>query len=128
MKKQDIVILAVLFGLWIAWPMVDRQIKKRFFHSAPAPAAEQVVESTEPVQKPVAPVSPEVAEPAIAEAPAETPAAPAVAEEPVSTTPEKTAVLENEQLKVTVSSRGAAIASAELKNYRTGFRPTTILI
>ena len=121
MKKQDIVILAVLFGLWIAWPTIDRQIKKRFFHSTPAPAAEQVAAPTESAQEPVESVKPEVAaaEPAIAEAPAETPAAAPVVEEPVPTTPEKTAVLENEQLKVIVSSRGASIASAELKNYRT---------
>ena len=50
MKKQDFVILALLFGLWIAWPTIDRQIKKRFFHDTPAPAAEQV--------KPDEPVTP----------------------------------------------------------------------
>jgi YidC/Oxa1 family membrane protein insertase len=127
MKKQDIVILAVLFGLWIAWPTIDREIKKRFFHSTPAPAAEQVVNPADPDQKPAAPAEPmpELAEPAIAEAPVETPAAPVVVEEPVSMTPEKTAVLENEKLKVTVSSRGAAIASAELKSYRTSLNPAS---
>ena len=125
MKKQDIAILAVLFALWIAWPTVDRQIKKRFFHNTPAPAAEQVVTPAKPTQEAAAPAEPKAAEPAIAEAPVETPAEPIVVEEPVSTTPEKTAVLENEKLKVTVSSRGAAIVSAELKNYRTSLDLTS---
>ena len=119
MKKQDIVILAVLFALWIAWPTIDRQIKKHFFHSAPAPVAEQTTTPVEPAVEAAAAAEAEtkVAEPVIAEAQAVTSAAPAVVEE--EAVPEKTAVLENEQLKVTLSSRGAAVVSAELKNYRT---------
>lgn len=119
MKKQDIVILAVLFAMWIAWPSLDRQIKKHFFHSAPAPVAEQAATPVEPAQEAAAPAAAEtkVAEPVIAEAQAVTSAAPTVVEE--EAVPEKTAVLENEQLKVTLSSRGAAVVSAELKNYRT---------
>ena len=39
--------------------------------------------------------------------------------------PEKTAVLENEKLKVVVSSRGAAVVSAELKNFRTALDPAS---
>lgn len=127
MKKQDIAILAVLFALWIAWPSVDRVIKKRFFHSTPVAAAEQAVTPVEPVQKSAAPaeIESKAVEPAIAEAPVETPAAISVVEEPVSTAPEKTAVLENDMLKVIVSSRGAAIVSAELKNYRTSLDPAS---
>jgi YidC/Oxa1 family membrane protein insertase len=117
MKKQDIAILAVLFALWIAWPTIDRQIKKRFFHSTPAPVAEQVATPDKAAQE--VPAAAKVSEPAIAEAQAATSAAPAVVEEAVPAVPEKTVVLENEQLKVTLSSRGAAIVSAELKSYRT---------
>ena len=117
MKKQDIIILAFLFGLWIAWPTIDRQLKKSFFHGTIAPAAEQV-KPAESDRKPAEPVESEIAKPAIAEIPIETPAVPAVAEELAPSTPEKTTVLKNEKFKVTVSSRGAAIASAELKNYR----------
>ena len=58
MKKQDIVILAVLFALWIAWPTVDRQLKKRFFKTAPATVAEQTVQAEEPAQAPAAPAEP----------------------------------------------------------------------
>ncbi len=120
MKKQDIVILAVLFALWIAWPSLDRQIKKHFFHSAPAPVAEQAEMPAEPAREAAVAAEAEtkVAEPAIAEAQAVTSAAAAVVEEEV-VVPEKTAVLENEHVKVTLSSRGAAVVSAELKSYRT---------
>lgn len=129
MKKQDIAILAVLFALWIAWPTVDRQIKKRFFHSTPVPAAEQVATPAKPAQKLAVPVeiapASASAEPAIAEVPTATPSEPTVVEEPVSTVPERTAVLENSNLKVIVSSRGAAVASAELKGYRTSLDPAS---
>ncbi len=125
MKKQDIVILAVLFALWIAWPTVDRQLKKRFFKTAPA--AEQTVQAEQPAQAPAALVeSPaSAAEPVIAESPVAAPGAPAVVEEPSPVAPEKTAVLENEKLKVVVSSRGAAVVSAELKNFRTALDPAS---
>ncbi len=127
MKKQDIVLLAVLFALWIAWPTVDRQLKKRFFKTAPATVAEQTVQAEKPAQAPAAPAEPSVpaVEPVIAEPPVAVPVAPAVGEEPAPAVPEKTAVLENEKLKVVVSSHGAAVVSAELKNFRTALDPAS---
>ena len=103
MKKQDIVILAVLFGLWIAWPTVDRQIKKFFFQEPIGPTAEPV-KSEESDRKPAALVESKITKPVLLEAPLETPVAPAVAEETAPLVPEKTTILENEKLKVTVSS------------------------
>ena len=40
MKKQDIIILAALFALWLAWPVVDRKIiKPNFFKESAVPEA-----------------------------------------------------------------------------------------
>ena len=121
MKKQDLVILAILFALWIAWPSVDRQLKKRFFHSAPAPVAEQTA-----APEPPTPAKPEatLAEVPVA-TPVKAPVAPAVAEEPADPAPEKTVLLENEKVKVIVSSRGASVVSAELKGYRAALDPAS---
>ena len=114
MKKQDIIILVALFALWLAWPIIDRQvIKKYFFHDSAAPAAAE----------PASDVPGAVTDAALGEAPATLPAdeateaAPAKveAEPEEDALPEETAVLENEAIKLTVSSRGASVKSVEFK-------------
>ena len=117
MKKQDIIILVILLALWMAWPQLDRQIKKRFFPPAPVPEAvkteapETVADATlaeEPAGEPAAAPAQPAAAPEAEAAP--------VAAEPESAEPEKTAVLENDLVRITVSSRGASIASVEMKD------------
>ena len=116
MKKNDILILVALFGLWLAWPLLDRHVIKKYFFHTPPPSAEQPAEpavvstpSAAPELKlpekasDVAPVEPEVA-PEVAAAIAEQPEA-------------RKILLENERIRLTLSSHGAAVLSAELKDY-----------
>jgi YidC/Oxa1 family membrane protein insertase len=124
MKKKDVIFLALLFGLWIAWPTLDRQINKLFFRGATTPAREPINPAA-PDQKPITPVESKPEKPPIAESSVETPTSLAVVQEPATTAPETTTVMENEKLKVIVSSRGAAILSVELKDYRASLDPSS---
>ncbi len=117
MKKQDIAIIAVLIALWMAWPIIDRQIiRKYIFKNPPVPAQAKTPASGE--------VGKTADAPAALSTPAETPAteaAPAATSEskpaePLPSEPEKTAVLENSQIRVTVASRGGAVKQVEFKN------------
>ncbi|OQW96866.1 MAG: hypothetical protein BWK77_03390 [Verrucomicrobia bacterium A1] len=111
MKKQDLIVVVALIALWLAWPTVDRLVIRKYFfpHSAAVAAATNAVPavSGSNVVLDVAGTAPA----AIAEAPA------AVEEPAMPSVPEKTAVLENARVKVTVSSWGASIVAAELKAY-----------
>ncbi len=118
MSKKDLLIVIALFAIWISWPVIDRQIVKRHFFPASAPVeTEQVLEqepgATEPPALAAAPVEvaaepePEVQEVQPVEPEPETPA---ISEQVVS--------LENEKIRVEVSSRGATVKGATLKEYR----------
>ena len=39
MKKKDLLIVVALFALWMAWPIIDRQVIKKHFFRSPPPAA-----------------------------------------------------------------------------------------
>ncbi len=119
MKLKDIIILVVLFGLWMAWPTIDRQIIRKRIFKQPVIESVQPAKGQAPAVTSAAPA--EVASKPVAEQPALAPATQTVAaveEVVVSMEPEQTGVLENALMKVTISSRGASVASAELKNYR----------
>ena len=125
MKKKDLLIIIILFALWISWPMIDRHvIKKYFFPAGPVPeetASDMSMADSEIVEAPAA-VEEElkaVAEP-LAEPIAEAATAPAeeTAVEPVPAEPEETAVLANDRVRVTISSYGASVKTAELMEYR----------
>ena len=117
MSKKDIPILVALLALWILWPGIDRQIKKRFYPESPTtvtetaepvPVAEPA--TTRPVTTADAPVSPDgQAEPASLEAPAASVEVPAE---------EKLVTLENDVMSVTFSSRGASVKEVVVKDYR----------
>ncbi len=131
MKKQDFLIIALLFALWLAWPFIDREIIRKYFFPRPPAPAEQAAETAPPAAaaEPTAAGAKAEALAAPSEKPAAAPAPtapekPAV-EEVASTEPEKTAVLESEQLKITVSSRGATLKSAVLKEYRETLDPAS---
>ncbi|MBP7828476.1 MAG: membrane protein insertase YidC [Kiritimatiellae bacterium] len=113
MKRNDILILVALFALWLAWPSFDRHVIRKYFFPAPPPAA---VEEAPPADTAAEP--PALA-PAEAPAPAAETPAPAIeaAPEPEDAGPESTATLEDERVRLVLSSRGAGVASAELKQY-----------
>ncbi|HOW96530.1 MAG TPA: membrane protein insertase YidC [Kiritimatiellia bacterium] len=114
MKRNDILILVALFALWLAWPALDRHVIKKYFFPAPPPAAVEEAPPADTASEPPA-LAPAESAPA-AEAPA--PAAEVVAEaEPEDAGPETTATLEDGLLRLAISSRGASVASAELKQY-----------
>ena len=119
MKRNDILILVALFALWMAWPFIDRQIIKKHFYPSAAPTpAETASEPDRTSAEPVVLAPAESAKPALpaeTPAPAAEPAAETVEAEPLR--PETTAALEDERVRVVVSSRGAGIQSAELKQY-----------
>jgi len=127
MKKQDLLIIAVLFGLWILWPTIDREIIKKYFYPQSAVPVEDVVSNAAPDQ--VAAEVPEAPGLDTAEAVVEAPAVAAQSEteksEKVSkpAEPEKTGVIENDKVRVVLSSYGATVKSAELMEYRRNIDP-----
>ncbi|TAN37979.1 MAG: membrane protein insertase YidC [Verrucomicrobia bacterium] len=116
MKKQDILILAALIALFVAWPWIDRAVVKKFFPNRPLPA--QLAAGTNTI-------SATNAVGALAKATAITapPAVPVVVEPPLPTKPEQTLTLKNDVLEVVVSSKGAALSSVVIKSYRESVNP-----
>jgi YidC/Oxa1 family membrane protein insertase len=108
MKKNDLIIVAILVALMFAWMNFYPALEKKFF---PKPAVPE---------EPIAPIAAET--PAIA-APVEKAAAigEAVAvqqpdvEKP--SVPEQHMTLSNDDIELTVSSYGGAVVSAVMKNY-----------
>lgn len=115
MTRKDIIIVALLFALWIAWPLIDRQVIKRYFFPAPPPTPSPELalrETQDSVSPPVAEAEPETVPPGL---PEQTRLLERRGEEQAY--PERTALLENEHLRLEVSSRGGVIRSAVLKDY-----------
>jgi len=115
MKKNDIVLIAVLLGLLMAWPKVDQYIIKPLVFKRPA------VEAF-PEPEPEAAAAEEPAPAAIPEAEDAPAAEPAVmaapAEEPEGSIPEETLALGNDNVSLLLSSHGGGIVSATIKTYR----------
>ncbi len=112
MNRRDLIIVILLFGIWLLWTPIDRNIiKPIFFPERETP--EEVIE--EPVREP----------PVIADRdPDEHIRPPAVVtpederEEGVPDVPEEqTAVLRNDRVEVLLSSHGATIRSVTLLEY-----------
>lgn len=117
MKKQDILIIAILFAMMMAWPFIYKSwIEPRIAPARPAPAAPAM--ATASVPEKAAPAAETRAVPVAA--PVEPPAEKTeVAEEPSPAAgPETVTTLSRNSFSVTVSSRGAAITAAEFANYR----------
>lgn len=108
MKKQDVLIIVALFGLWLAWPHIDKNLIRPMTGAAPAPA-EQAADAPPEAEKAVAPADaierPEAVQTELfeEEAPAE---------------PGRIVTLSNKQLTVSFSTRGAALMRAVLHGYR----------
>lgn len=116
MNRRDIVIVAALVALLLAWPMIDREIARRFYPERFAPPAEQ---TEDPAAPPVAaeltaPEPPAIQTP---EAPAKAADMAAIGGEPPSDAPERRFTLRNDRAVYTFSSRGAALVEARLLEY-----------
>ena len=117
MKKQDVIIVALLLVLLLAWPM----IYTRLFPPPPqSPAVtgptNAPVQAAAPIQ--TAPATPPAAVDMMADAPALTSPPPKPAAPPAPRAPEQIEILRNDKMALTFSSYGAGIVSAELLNYR----------
>ncbi len=121
MSRKDIVPFAVLIGLLLGWPYIDRLvIKKNFFHEppavakpagepAPAAAASEAVE--QPATEPVLAAVPEGEVAAAAALPAEADV------EADDATPATLFEMGNDVMTLTLSTRGAAVEQVVLKEY-----------
>ncbi len=119
MKKKDLIPILLILAAFLAYPTIDRKLVSKFFPPKERPAPVQSVEAPE------MPANPELAAPEEAAAEAESPAGaePAAVAGPEAAAPEDEAVpettetLENADLRVTFSSRGAGIVRAEILKY-----------
>ncbi len=116
MKKKDLLPIILIFALFLAYPTIDRKVIAKFFpaKAKPAPAA------VETVQAPSLPADTSLAAPEAHPAPSESMPAAAPAEAPAATAeeaPEVLTTLSNDRLELTLSSRGAGIAQAVLRDY-----------
>lgn len=119
MKKQDIIVVALLFAALLAWPFVA----KKLFPPAPqakivppqtAPAEVSRLAPASPAAAPAAPEQAQVAPPVKSNEPERDAVAPASDHQ----APEQRLAMSNAEVVVTVSSWGGAITAVELKNYR----------
>ncbi len=114
MKKQDLAFIVLLFALMLAWPT----IYSKLFPPAPRQAETSAAQQTEATNR--------IAPPAIAPEPVAALSIEQVIEDEKeidSNVPESILTLDNECLSIAVSSRGAGIVSAELKQYRARLDP-----
>ncbi len=122
MKKQDLIPIVVIFAIFLAYPTLDRKFISKIFppKEKPVPAVVEVTEeATLPSETTItaseATIDVAEAAPAALEATGDTEAtAPA---EVVEDVPEVLHTLGNEQLELTLSSRGAGVVEAKLMEY-----------
>ncbi len=115
MKKQDLIVIAILFGLMLAWPMVYTRFLAPPRPAAPAPAAAPdpagapgAAEASAPPQAPELAVAPPPAAPA-----AEPPTAVRAPRQP-----ETLVALTNAHAALVFSTRGGGLVAAQLNGYR----------
>lgn len=128
MKKNDLIILAALFGLWIAWPNIYQKINppkpeptaveapspgQGAGVSVPSPSLSAPTTDVPAPSEAAVPAASPVVQPALPDDPALTP----LAEEAVDGD-EQTFVFEDEQVRLTLSSRGGTLVDAVVKEYR----------
>jgi len=122
MKKQDLIIIAVLFALLMGWPLLyGRFIEPRV---APKVARQEQLPSSVPISTNQDAGQAGTTFPAQSNAPHEhsaasaAPAQPAEEQQAASNLPEQFAGITNGGLSVKISSRGAGIVSATFPEYR----------
>lgn len=112
MKKEDLLIVAVLVALMFGWMRFYPEIERRFFPRPERPVEERVAD-----ERPAPAPAPVPEEPAIVAADAPVADVAPLAEEPFPDEPEERLVLANESTELTLTSHGGAIVSAVLKGY-----------
>jgi len=118
MKKQDLIPVAILFVLLLAYPQIDRHIVSKIFppKERPAPpAAETTAPATAPVDAALVPATPPAAPEFDRSEPApDEPSAEAATEPVREQSPEQLHTLVNDRLQLTLTSHGAGALSAAL--------------
>src|SRR4051794_28442058 len=105
MKRNDIITLAVLIGLLLALPYLDKAVFRKVWPGRPAQVS-AVASNTLDASVKSAGIEPSLSDAGDA-VPAATNASPA---EAADQEPEQTAVLSNKLLGITLSSKGGSIA------------------
>jgi YidC/Oxa1 family membrane protein insertase len=123
MNKKDLPLLIALVGLWLAWP----HIYNKFFKKPVPPGVETSQAVAEPEDE-AGVAAPAEAEPEWAAAPDDETEPPVVhplleEEEEASGEPEERVVLEDDAVRVTLSSHGATVRHALLKSYSESAEP-----
>lgn len=118
MSRRDIVIVVLLFALWMAWPYLDRHVIKPLFFPSP-PIAERPVEAGAEGEQAPADTVGAGKDMALIEQPELIPPAQEQVPEPRSDPllPEQILALENDAVRLEISTRGAVVLSATLKKY-----------
>ena len=122
MNKKDIPLLVVLVGLWLAWP----HIHNRFFKKPAPPVAEssEMTDTAESGSDALPNVTPSFAPGTDDVDVPEEAALPTVEDdEPVTSEPEQRVVLEDDTVRITLSSHGATVRHAMLMGYRESADP-----
>ncbi len=116
MNRKDLPVLAVLIGLILLLPIIDRTLIAPHFRKAapPAPARATTNAPAAAATGDVARAAPELA---AAPAPVPAPAAAAAGDEPASTAAPVFATLTNGAVSLRFSSHGASLVSATLNEY-----------
>jgi YidC/Oxa1 family membrane protein insertase len=117
MNKKDYLLFAILIGLMMSWPYIDRHVIKRYFYpespiSAAALDTNEVATAEPPSLKQAKPDMEGTAAAPEALPPAEEPG------EPAATGPEQTVGLDNGRASLVLTSRGAGVKTATLSEYR----------
>lgn len=118
MKKQDILIIAVLFAILMAWPFLYKRWIEPKVAAPPAYSHQQIntVSNSPSTSAPPIIVTEKAAEKVTAES---KPAIEPVEERsPANNVPEQLVTVTNTGLSIVISSRGGGIVSATFDNYR----------
>jgi len=119
MKKQDLIIIAALFALLMAWPVLySKFVEPRMAASAPARQEQAGRPAAAPTSGPASALPEAGKEEKISPVPPAAETARPKEEQSVSNLPEQRVVVTNAGLSVAVSSRGGGIVSAVLADYR----------
>lgn len=113
MSKKDVVPFALLLGLLLAWPYIDRHIILKYFpQEAPVrPAVTEPAVGPEESELTSAPVE----SPAVS--PVESQASAAAVEDTADLPPARAATLSNDLVDVVLTSRGGSVQQATLKEF-----------
>ena len=118
MKKNDIILVLALIILLMAWPYIDRHLLSRFFPEPPEPAVAEETLDAETEVLPAEEMDVDEREPVFIDEVVEDRDDPEIADEDSVELPAAIhTMLENSELRLTLSTHGGSVVKAELKNY-----------